>query len=1014
MSFKLLLPIFFLFIVFISFAHGSILYTEDFTGDGDADVSLVGWNGVYNAGDGGLNSNFVWVWHDGDCENLIYTNEYTVDISSSFSIQFQYDLRMNSAYSSTPETSVVVQVGGSWYISKTISVSTSSAFSAVTLAYEPAATNWDTLNVSTASRGSTAAADLSGDITGFGLYSNSQNVGGSCTAEYDNFTITATEQTRTPDFNGSGVVDFRDFADFGSAWASSEGQANFDTIYDLDLDTTIDMDDLVLFAESWLAGALYPYTPHDSPREKTAFNTGWKFYRGDISGDAAQTPAYDDSSWQDVNVPHNPPMNPPNPDPLRPTWGSGYSYEGVSWYRKHFTLDSAMQGKKLFIEFEAANTVADVWVNGTHLTTHYGGYLPFTVDITDDANFGQTENVIAIKVDNTDNADIPIGNEGWFNWGGIYRDVWLHVTNKLHVTDAVYADVTAGGGIFVTYPSVTASQAQVQVKTHVKNDDSVAKNCTLKTFIVDDDNLVVAEATDTRSISAGNDYAFTQTVEVMNPSLWHPHHPSLYTVYTEVYDDDSPVDTYQTRIGIRSISFSKAESFQINGQTYRFRGANRLQDFPYIGYAMGNLGQRRDARLLREAGFEFIRTSHYPQDPAFMEACDEFGILLLDEIPGFQHMGGDTFKQHSYQNMRDMIRRDRNHPCVISWELSLNETGLTTAYADTAVSIGHNEYPGSYISGWRSYYDYDIYICTPTENARSYSGDLPLIIDEYGHWEYNYNGYSDVYRGDVGSGGNFGEVAMLNQILNHQDGLNQNRGMTYLCGDALWVGIDYGPYPQGVLDSFRIPKFSYYFFRSQRDPDLDLSYLGIDSGPMVFIANYWTALSPMDVKVFSNCEQVKLYINDVLQGTRSPDIGSTVDNLQHPPFTFSGLSFQSGELKAEGLIDGQVVATQTVNTPGSPDSISVEFDVTDIPANGSESVFVYASIRDGNGTVVPDASNDVTFSVSGEATLVSPTTVSAEAGIATALLRVTDQPGLITVSATASGLGSDNAAVTSR
>ena len=838
--------------------------------------------------------------------------------------------------------------------------------------------------------------------------------------------VSAANAVTPSDFDGDGAVDFFDFAEFASHWQSTLSQPDFNENYDLDDDNDVDITDLYFFTEDWLS----PQTN----REKLSFNTGWKFYKGTVSGDDAKNPGYDDSSWLAVNIPHNPPMTGQSgPDPLRPPWSSGYSYEGVSWYRKHFTLDNSYQDRNIFIEFEAINTRADVWVNSTLVPTtpHYGGHLPFTVDITDYANFGATENVIAVKADNTDDLDTPIGKDDWFNWGGIYRDTWLHITDKLHVTDAVYADIVAGGGIFVTYPSVTTAQAQVQVKTHIKNEYATTKTCTVKTYIVDANDQVVntTEMSSSESIAAGSDYTFTQSTTVNDPCLWHPDHPYLYTVLTEVYDADSLVDTYQTRIGIRSISFSKAEGFKINGQVLRFRGTNRLQDYPYIGYAMGNIGQRRDAEKLKEAGFEFVRTAHYPQDPAFLDACDEFGILVMDEIPGFQEPTplSTLFKTRSYQNMRDMIRRDRNHPCVIAWELSLNETWWTDPdYSPTAVGIGHAEYPGDqcYVAGWKDSgrwgwepLVFDIFICTPSNEAREYyeenEGSLPLVIDEYGHWEYNYNGNSDVHRGYMGDGYNYGETAMLNQILNHQDGLNKNRGMPYLCGDALWVGIDYGPYPQGVLDSFRLPKFSYYFFQSQRDPDIDLSYLGIDSGPMVFIANYWTSPTTVTVKVFSNCQEVKLYKNSVWQATQSPDTGGDNDNLQHPPFTFASLTWQSGELKAEGLIDGEVVATHIVNTPGSADSLLVEFDVTDVPANGSETIFVYASVVDSASTVVPDASDEVTFSVSGQATLASPTTVDAEAGIATALIRVSDLPGLITVTATASGLTSDDTSITS-
>ncbi|MGA2322634.1 MAG: glycoside hydrolase family 2 TIM barrel-domain containing protein [Sedimentisphaerales bacterium] len=827
----------------------------------------------------------------------------------------------------------------------------------------------------------------------------------------------------TTDFNGDGVVNFSDFAQMANAWQTTSGDPGFNSLYDFDHDGIIDLGDIAIFAEGWLGRG--SYVVPDTNRVQLSFNAGWKFYKGTVSGDAASGSSYDDSSWLAVNLPHNPPLSGQSgPDAARPPWTpSGYSYEGVSWYRKHFTLDNSYQGRKIFIEFEAVSIRADIWVNGTLIPTtpHYGGYLPFTIDITSYVNFGGADNVIAVKADNTDDANTPIGNASWFNWGGIYRDAWLNITDNLHVTNAVYANTVADGGIFVTYPSVSESQAQVQVKTQIQNEYATSKNCTVATYIVDANNTVIARMANTYSIAAGSYYTFTQAATVNSPCLWHPYHPNLYTVYTEVYDGSNSIDTYSTRIGIKSISFSKAAGFQINGQPFKFMGTNRLQDFPYIGYAMGNVGQQRDAQKLREAGFEFVRTSHYPPDPAFLEACDELGIMVMDEIPGFQYDGGTLFEQRSYQNMRDMIRRDRNHPCVIAWELSLNEYYFTATYANNAYNIGHAEYPGNqcFVTGWEiagtSYPD--IYIATPHAGARTYSGSKPLIVDEYGEYEYDLLGnyYSDVHRGDIGSG-YYGEAAMINQAANHQNGHNINLGMTYLCGDSLWVGIDYGPYPQGVLDTFRLPKFSYYFFQSQRDPNVIIA--GIDSGPMVHIANYWTASSPTPVKVFSNCDQVALYLNNVLIATQYPDNDVNSTKLPHPPFTFTGLTFQSGTLTAQGLIGGQVVATHIVTTPGAATALSVAFDldVNDVlPANGSETIAVNASIVDANGTLIPAASyTSVNFSVTGPATMASPAAITAEAGIATGYIRVTNQPGLITVTATASGLTTGNAAITSK
>lgn len=824
------------------------------------------------------------------------------------------------------------------------------------------------------------------------------------------------------DFNGDKAINFQDFAGLASAWLSEANDTHFNVIYDLYTDDIIDQKDLALFVQYWL------WQQPATHREKINFNAGWKFYKGAISGDAASNPSYDDNSasWRNVTTPHNPPMDLNNPDPARPAWGS-YSYEGVSWYRKHFTIDSfyQTQGRKIFIEFEAANTTADVWINGTKLTTHYGGYLPFMVDVTNYLNFGATENVLAVKVNNTFDANIPpagTGSDGWFNWGGIYRDVWMHITDKLHVTDAVYANKTADGGIFVTYPDVNSPLAHIQIKTNVINEYGIAKNCTVINHILDANNQAVEAnvMSDTQSIVSESNYTFTQTTAVNNPNLWHPNNPYLYTVSTEVYDDNTLVDTYKTRIGIRKISFSKANGFQINGVTFRFMGANRMQDYPYVGYAMSNAEQRRDVIRLKEAGFQYIRTAHYPQDPDFMAACDELGLMVMDEIPGFQYIGGTTFQTNSYQNMRDMIRRDRNHACVIAWELSLNETGFNSAYMSNAYSIGHAEYPGDqcFVSGWKTSGSYpDVFIATPSAGARTYAGSKPLIVSEYGEYEYESGGgiqgadRATWWVGGYGTIG-YGEPGMLVQAWNHQDGLNQNRGMSNMCGDGLWVAFDYANYEQGAIDKLRIPKFSYYFFQSQRDPNLIIP--GVDSGPMVYIANYWTSSSPHDVNVFSNCDVVKLYINSALVATKTPNSGS---NLLHPPFSFSGLTWSSGELKAEGYINGNLVATHIVRTPGTANSIVVSFDADSMTADGSDIVFAYASVVDTNGTIVPtygnNSSEKITFNVSGPACLVSPSAIRAEAGISTALIKSTGRPGQITLTATASGLTSSSASINS-
>ena len=211
----------------------------------------------------------------------------------------------------------------------------------------------------------------------------------------------------------------------------------------------------------------------------------------------------------------------------------------------------------------------------------------------------------------------------------------MHITDKLHVSDAVYANKAGSGGILVTYSSVSSGSATVQIKTNIKNDDTVAKNCTVKTTIVDASNnqVVVTLTSSAQNIGASSDYTFTQSTTIANPKLWTTDTPNLYTVYTAVQDGSTYVDSYKTTIGIRTVAFSKANGFQINGVRLKFMGANRQQEYPYIGYAASNNLQYRDAVKYKEAGFQFIRLSHYPHDPSFLDACDKLGIMILEPVP---------------------------------------------------------------------------------------------------------------------------------------------------------------------------------------------------------------------------------------------------------------------------------------------------------------------------------------------------------------------------------------------
>jgi len=553
-----------------------------------------------------------------------------------------------------------------------------------------------------------------------------------------------------------------------------------------------------------------------------------------------------------------------------------------------------------------------------------------------------------------------------------------------------------GGGIFVTYPYVSDSIAHVQVKTDIINEYNIDKICRLKSYLLDSDLKEVASVLDQQNIETQRNISFTQTLTVKNPKLWHPDNPSLYTLVSEVVDTDGIRDRKETRIGIRRFKISPDSGFSINGKRLVFMGTNRVQDYPYVAWALPNLAQRRDAVLLREAGFQYVRCSHNPQDPSFLDACDELGLLVMDCIPGFQYVGGAEFKKNSFQTMREIIRRDRNHASVVFWELSLNESNFDTSFARRAMEIGHEEFPDDqcFVAGWKHDHIYDVFICASQHGARNYNGNKPLVISEYGHWDYGAgNSTSDTERMN-------GEESMLIQAKNHQESLNANRALPFLCGDGLWVGIDFQTYPSGVLDYFRLPKFSYYFYQSQRDPYLLIP--NIDSGPMIFIANFWTENSPKDVTIYSNCDSVRLLKNGKKWSTQLPDRNENTTHLLHPPFTFTNVTWQSGEIEAVGFIGSKPVISHIRRTPFQAQALMLETNIDKKTREPLDDLFfVYAKVVDEFNTMVPSENCKVKFEVLGPGQLVSPNEVNAEAGIGTALVRSFAKRGTITIKASA-------------
>jgi beta-galactosidase len=764
-------------------------------------------------------------------------------------------------------------------------------------------------------------------------------------------------------------------------------------------------------------------------------NRGWRFLRLEARpdwSDAAgpERVAFDDSSWESVALPHSARLEPP-------THGPDY-FKGVCWYRRTIAASPAWRGKRVSIVFDGAMQAADVWVNGTHVLTHLGGYLPFVVDLTD-AFRGGRQAAVALRLDNRASDRFPPGSDriDFAYYGGLYRAARLVVTDPVHVTDPIAADRVAGGGVFVRYEHVGTGTADVLVQVNVRNDEGALRAVSVEHRLLDPDGQLAATAVSpAQRLQPGASSDFSSRLVVRGPRLWHPDHPWLYRLVTVVKKDGAECDRQATRCGIRHLAYTN-DGFFLNGEKLVIRGANRHMSFPWLGNAASDNLQYRDIRLLKEAGFNFVRLAHYPQSTAVMDACDELGVLALVCTPGWQFFGdNESFRREARQNIREMIRWHRNHASAVLWEVSLNETYRHDDFYAGSVAVAREEYPGGqlFTSGdshsSKSVRHYDV---TYTEWGDFYN--RPLNPDariakglhrEYG--DYEFGGQQSTTR--VPRGG--GEERLLLQAWNFQWSHNRNLSWPWTIGDAIWAGIDNASTFDrldalgrgdgswwGPLDLFRLPKFSYFFYQSQRAPETRLPFA--DSGPMVKVAGYWTPrASPTKVVVYSNADEVELRLNGRRLARQPPDSGPDTEygqppvpfdggncrHLDHAPFTYSGVAYETGELKAVAYWQGKPVAADTLRTPGRPAALRLRAPTLGraLVADGSDALFVYAEIVDEAGQVVPDATMPVRFRLAGSGRLVGPAEVRAEAGIAAALMQAGTIPGALRLAAASEGL----------
>jgi len=750
-------------------------------------------------------------------------------------------------------------------------------------------------------------------------------------------------------------------------------------------------------------------------KQEGNFNEGWEFVKDpaeSISPELFKKSDQQQSTWQKVTLPHT--ANIEAVDSQDKQW------QGKARYRKFFTVPKQFDQKSVSLQFGAAMQVAKIYLNGELVQTHSGGYLPFEVKLDGKVKFGG-QNCIVVELDNRDNPLIPPGKPlatlDFNYYSGLYRNVTVEIKDKLHISNPITANRVAGGGLMVTYNDVTEQSAKINVQVDVENEYKEAKPASLQISLMDaHGKTVLTENAVAQNVHVGGYVQFKQELKIEKPSLWSPENPSLYKLKVRVLRNNLPVDSLTEVIGIRTFSFSATDGFVLNGQKLKLRGTNRHQEYPYIGYAVPDNAQYRDAWKIKQAGFNFVRSSHYPQSPAFLAACDELGLLVMDAIPGWQFVGGEEFQNHSIRDTREMVRRDRNHPSIILWEASLNESGMPRPFMERAHQAVHEELPVAdvYTCGWIDDV-YDVFIparqhAKPPYYWNKYAKNKPIIIAEYGDWEYyaqnagfNQTAYGNLQKEERNSRQlrGAGQKRLAQQAFNYQESHNDNMNGPAV-GDANWLMFDYkrGYAPDiessGIMDIFRLPKFAFYFYQSQAQK----------SEPMIFIANYWNEPSLKDVKVYSNCDEVELSLNGKVIARQKPDKDRNSTNLAHPPYSFTIAKFVPGKLEAKGFLEGkEVVKTERI-TPGVPAKIMLSVDSSgkELQAGKNDVVFCYASVTDADGTIIPDDKRAVKFTIEGNAELVGDNPRNAEAGISTILLKAGKKQGVLHIKATAEGL----------
>lgn len=607
--------------------------------------------------------------------------------------------------------------------------------------------------------------------------------------------------------------------------------------------------------------------------------------------DSLMAPEYPENTLQPVRLPHTCKETPFH-------YFDESLYQMVSGYRRHLLIPKDWQGKRIQLTFEGAAHDSTVFCNGKKVGEHHCGYTAFTVDLTDNVLYGQ-DNLLCVRLDSRENLNVPPFGYviDYMTYGGIYRDVRLEVKEKVSLSD-----------IFVhTAIDFRSSPVTAQITSEITLTES-DDNVTIRQYYMPKSTAAVQESwsllcEQTVSTDVSCDKEFSLTATITAPLLWDTEEANLYILKTQLYQDNMLLDETETTFGIREAVFKK-DGFYLNGRKLRIRGLNRHQSFPYVGYAMPKSMQRLDADLLKkELGLNAVRTSHYPQSHYFLERCDELGLLVFTEFPGWQHIGDDSWKAQAVANAEDMIRQYRNHPSIILWGIRINESPDDDAFYEKTNAVAHKLDPSRPTGGVRAMkkshlledvYTYNDFLhdgempgCDPKKKVTS-DMEKPYLISEYNGHMYPTKAFDN-------------EERRSEHAIRHANVLDAVASQSDIAGSFGWCMFDYNTHKDfgsgdricyhGVMDMFRNPKLAsnIYACEQEQTPVLEItSSMDIGEHPGCNRGNIY---------ILSNADSVKMYKNDRFIKEYLPEM-SPYKHLKHGPILiddFIGDSFAQNE-----------------------------------------------------------------------------------------------------------------------